>query len=270
MNKQEIEQALRRATDQLPATNYEHAAHASVQRMEVHDHITCQSPVPRGPRRLIPLAAACLLLLICAGGWYYTRFIMVYSTVCLNVNPSFTITLNRKDEVLDVEAHNDEAEVLLQGRSYRSWTLNATLEFLADDMVGRGYLTSPQDTVRVSVESRSEDRATVLRIETEAFFAWRLERLAQPVWPAEPSPAPEPSPVPPYGDEPSGQERITPEEAKAVIRAKAPGVEFHEVKLDQDDHGAWIYEMECYVGREKYDAEVDAVSGALLQWEWDD
>ncbi|NCB63200.1 MAG: hypothetical protein EOM52_06230 [Clostridia bacterium] len=249
MKKQEIEQALRRASDQLPRANYERAAHTPVQRMEVHDYITRQTPTPRRPRRLIPLAAAaCLLLLICGGGWYYNQFMMVYSTLYLDINPSFAITLNREDKVLDVEAQNDDAAALLEGRSYRSWTLDATLGVLADDMAATGYLTSPQDTVSVSVESRSEDRAKVLKMETETFFAQRLDSSA----------------------ESAAQERITPEEAKNAIWAKEPSARIHEAKLDQNDDGVWVYEIECYVGEEKYDAEVDAMSGALLLWTPDD
>ena len=67
---------------------------------------------------------------------------------------------------------------------------------------------------------------------------------------------------------PSGY--ISQDKAKSIALERAglsdSSVTFYEVKLDYDD-GRAVYELEFKSGSMEYEAEIDAVSGAILDWD---
>lgn len=68
----------------------------------------------------------------------------------------------------------------------------------------------------------------------------------------------------------NGQAKITLDEAKAIALKKAGVNEneanFTKAKLDYDD-GRLYYEIDFKVDKVKYDAEIDAVTGEVVEWE---
>ncbi len=194
MSRKKLEHALCRAVEDLPQPGLDAVSGPPVVRMEVHDYITRPaSPDPRlRRRRLASLAAAVCLLAVIAGAAVWTQFFQIYSTVELSVNPHFSIRLNRRDQVRAVDGVNGDAQALLEGRSYRGWTLEATVNSLMDELALKGYLTSPQDQVDVLAASKALPHAQKLREEVEALVAAKLSGLDAP----EPEPAPSPEPTP--------------------------------------------------------------------------
>lgn len=194
MSRKKLEHALCRAVEDLPRPGLDAVSGPPVVRMEVHDYITRPaSPDPRlRRRRLASLAAAVCLLAVIAGAAVWTQFFQIYSTVELSVNPHFSIRLNRRDQVRAVDGVNGDAQALLEGRSYRGWTLEATVNSLMDELALKGYLTSPQDQVDVLAASKALPHAQKLREEVEALVAAKLSGLDAP----EPEPAPSPEPTP--------------------------------------------------------------------------
>ena len=194
MSRKKLEHALCRAVEDLPQPGLDAVSGPPVVRMEVHDYITRPaSPDPRlRRRRLASLAAAVCLLAVIAGAAVWTQFFQIYSTVELSVNPHFSIRLNRRDQVRAVDGVNGDAQALLEGRSYRGWTLEATVDSLMDELALKGYLTSPQDQVDVLAASKALPHAQKLREEVEALVAAKLSGLDAP----EPEPAPSPEPIP--------------------------------------------------------------------------
>ena len=194
MSRKKLEHALYRAVEDLPRPGLDAVSGPPVVRMEVHDYITRPaSPDPRlRRRRLASLAAAVCLLAVIAGAAVWTQFFQIYSTVELSVNPHFSIRLNRRDQVRAVDGVNGDAQALLEGRSYRGWTLEATVNSLMDELALKGYLTSPQDQVDVLAASKALPHAQKLREEVEALVAAKLSGLDAP----EPEPAPSPEPTP--------------------------------------------------------------------------
>ena len=186
--KRKIETSLRRAMDQLPQPDYWTVAEAPVQKMEVHDYVTRQDVSVRPVRRrALPLALAACALALAVGLYSYFRFFQIYSVVDLTVNPSFALALNRGDQVRNVTALNGDAEAILEGRSYRGWTLEATVENLLDGLAAQGYLTSADDAVDVAVNSKDADHGRALRETVERCVAEKLSGFSQPDVPA-PSP----------------------------------------------------------------------------------
>ena len=177
--KEKIEASLRRAAEQLPQPDFKAVADTPVQPLEVHDYVTRQEPLPRR-RPFRPAAALALCVLaLCVGLWSYFQFFQVYSVVDLRVNPAFAIELDRRDQVKGVNALNEDAQPILEGRSYRGWSLEATVEALLDDLWAGGYLDGGDAQVDVAVNSKSADHGRVLREEVEALIDAKLSSLTE-------------------------------------------------------------------------------------------
>ena len=297
--KRKIETSLRRAMDQLPQPDYWTVAEAPVQKMEVHDYVTRQDVSVRPVRRrALPLALAACALALAVGLYSYCRFFQNYSVVDLTVNPSFALALNRGDQVRNVTALNGDAEAILEGRSYRGWTLEATVENLLDGLAAQGYLTSADDAVDVAVNSKDADHGRALRETVERCVAEKLSGFSQPDVPAPsptsgtvatpvptpiatpystpvptpaatpvPTPAPTPAPTPTPSPQPT--DPLSEEAVGDILRQRLPEAVLKELELDEDD-GRWIYEAKLRHGDLKYEIELDAFTGEILKWEEDD
>ena len=297
--KRKIETSLRRAMDQLPQPDYWTVAEAPVQKMEVHDYVTRQDVSVRPVRRrALPLALAACALALAVGLYSYFRFFQIYSVVDLTVNPSFALALNRGDQVRNVTALNGDAEAILEGRSYRGWTLEATVENLLDGLAAQGYLTSADDAVDVAVNSKDADHGRALRETVERCVAEKLSGFSQPDVPAPsptsgtvatpvptpiatpystpvptpaatpvPTPAPTPAPTPTPSPQPT--DPLSEAAVGDILRQRLPEAVLKELELDEDD-GRWIYEAKLRHGDLKYEIELDAFTGEILKWEEDD
>lgn len=297
--KRKIETSLRRAMDQLPQPDYWTVAEAPVQKMEVHDYVTRQDVSVRPVRRrALPLALAACALALAVGLYSYFRFFQIYSVVDLTVNPSFALALNRGNQVRNVTALNGDAEAILEGRSYRGWTLEATVENLLDGLAAQGYLTSADDAVDVAVNSKDADHGRALRETVERCVAEKLSGFSQPDVPAPsptsgtvatpvptpiatpystpvptpaatpvPTPAPTPAPTPTPSPQPT--DPLSEEAVGDILRQRLPEAVLKELELDEDD-GRWIYEAKLRHGDLKYEIELDAFTGEILKWEEDD
>ena len=180
--KEKIEASLRRAAEQLPQPDFKAVADTPVQPLEVHDYVTRQEPLPRRrPFRPAAAALALCVLALCVGLWSYFQFFQVYSVVDLRVNPAFAIELDRRDQVKAVNALSEDAGPILEGRSYRGWSLDATVEALLDDLWAGGYLDGGGAQVDVAVNSKSADHGRVLREEVEALIDAKLSSLTEGV-----------------------------------------------------------------------------------------
>lgn len=288
--KDKIETSLRRAAEQLPQPDFQAMADTPVQPLEVHDYVTRQEFLP--PRRRFPPAAAVLVvcvLALCAGLWAYFQFFQVYSVVDLRVNPAFAIELDRRDQVKAVNPLSEDAQPILEGRSYRGWDLETTVEALLDDLWSGGYLDDGAQ-VDVAVNSKSADHGRDLREDVEEIIAEKLAELSAggalpsgnstpvPTTPASTAPvseAPAVSAAPgtatavPSAPQASFDGVLSWTEVQAIVTARLPGASFEEIQLDEDD-GRKIYEVKFWdTAGVEYEADLDALTGEILKWEKD-
>lgn len=163
--RRKILESLRRSANKLPQANFNAIRDADVAPMEKHDYITRQAEEkPRRPMRRLALAAVCMVCLLAvalSGGWYW-QYGMVDSVVDIDLNPSYDITLNRQGQILEIKPMNEEAQQVLQGRSYKGWDIEEAVFTLFSDLPQHGFLESGTPTVLVSVSGRNEAQAIQL------------------------------------------------------------------------------------------------------------
>ncbi len=126
--------------------------------------------------RRLAIGFMCIAVLICGGiGIYgYNANHAVASEISFDVNPSMTMTVNKKERVLSVTANNADAERVLEGLDFSGSTYEVAVNAIIGSMLRTGYLSELSNSVLVSVKdgnaARSKDIETKLFEEIERIF----------------------------------------------------------------------------------------------------
>ena len=93
---------------------------------------------------------------------YKTNY-AVASVVALDVNPSIEIKVNEKEVVLDVEAKNEDAEIVIGEMDFKGNNLDVTVNALIGSMLRNGYINELANSILISVDSKNTDKAVVIQ-----------------------------------------------------------------------------------------------------------
>ena len=134
--------------------------------------LTAQGSAPgRKRRRWAPLAvAACLVLAIAGGGagYVYQLDHAVASVVCLDVNPSVELTVNRNETVLSAVPANADAEVILNGMDLTGAKVDVAMNAIVGAMLTNGYVDELANSILITVEDDDAQRGARLQQELTA------------------------------------------------------------------------------------------------------
>ncbi len=110
------------------------------------------------------LSALCpaVICLFVVGLFYYNNHYVVQNTVAIDVNPSLELKINKKNEVIEVVANNDDAQNVLQGMNLKGSDINVAVNALIGSMVQLGYLDDVANSILISVDGTNSD---ALRLE---------------------------------------------------------------------------------------------------------
>ena len=276
LTDQEVEYMLAKAVVQQVPDIYQQASSAPVTPLTMVDEIVPRQ-FPRRKLRWQRLAAACVLLVLCAGGIFSWLWFSTKAVVSIEVNPSVALSLNRFEYVIDTQAGNTDGADVLDDLSLKNLKLSTALDALMGAMSRKGYLT---DDVQISVfvdgsdddfnrELYDEITDDLAHLAPDAVTQVGESAVAQPntQQPAEQQTTEQAS-----GQQPQQSAAITEEQAKEIA-ANHAGVAladatFHSVSLDRDD-GRQVYDVEFYSGSTEYDYEIDAATGDILSYDYD-
>lgn len=118
--------------------------------------------------RWAPLAAVAAALALCVSVFGFNVWkagSAVDSVVMLDVNPSISLTLNTREEVISANALNEEAQVVLGDMDLRGTDLNVAVNAIIGSMLQNGYLSDLQNSILVSVENADAQRSAQLQAE---------------------------------------------------------------------------------------------------------
>lgn len=116
------------------------------------------------PKRLAGIAAAFVLLIGGITGFqvYQTNY-AVASLISLDVNPSIEIQVNEKEQVLAVNARNEDAKTVVGDMNFKGSTLDVTINALIGSMLRNGYLNEMANSILVSVDNQDPVKGTELQ-----------------------------------------------------------------------------------------------------------
>lgn len=159
MNRQQIKASLKSAVWNLTPDVLERIDLSAPQEQE-----TNTKPLFAVRRRMIAaMAAACLCMIILAGGSYTYQNGKVDSVIGIDVNPSVELSVNKKNRVLEAAALNEAAAKILQDMDLKGVDLNVAVNAVIGSMVTHGYLDDLDNAILVTVSNDSISKATNLR-----------------------------------------------------------------------------------------------------------
>lgn len=79
----------------------------------------------------------------------------INATICLDVNPSVEIAVDKSETVVNVTADNKDGESILNGQDFKGDSLSDTVETLVNRMVDEDYISNLKNSVLVSVASEN-------------------------------------------------------------------------------------------------------------------
>ncbi len=305
LTDQEVEYMLAKAVVQQVPDIYQQASSAPITPLTVVDEIVPRQ-FPRQRLRWQRLAAACVLLVLCAGGIFSWLWFSTKAVVSIDVNPSVALSLNRFEYVIDTQAGNTDGAEVLDDLSLKNLKLSTALDALMGAMSRKGYLDdqaqisvfvdgSDDDFNRELYDEITDDLAhlapdAVTQVGESATNEQTTEQPAGNEQTTEqPSaeqtteqPATDQTTEQPAVEQPitgqTGEQQpqqsasITEEQAKEIAASHAgvalADITFHSVSLDRDD-GRRVYDVEFYSGSTEYDYEIDAATGDILSYDND-
>lgn len=292
LTDQEVEYMLAKAVVQQVPDIYQQASSAPITPLAVVDEIVPRQ-FPRQRLRWQRLAAACVLLVLCAGGIFSWLWFSTKAVVSIDVNPSVALSLNRFEYVIDTQAGNTDGAEVLDDLSLKNLKLSTALDALMGAMSRKGYLTddaqisvfvdgSDDDFNRELYDEITDDLAhlapdAVTQVGESATNEQTTEQPAGNEQTTEQPSAEQPvagqtTEQPVTGQQPQQSASITEEQAKEIAANHAgvavADLTFHSVSLEEDD-GRRVYDVEFYSGSTEYDYEIDAATGDILSYDND-
>lgn len=292
LTDQEVEYMLAKAVVQQVPDIYQQASSAPITPLTVVDEIVPRQ-FPRQRLRWQRLAAACVLLVLCAGGIFSWLWFSTKAVVSIDVNPSVALSLNRFEYVIDTQAGNTDGADVLDDLSLKNLKLSTALDALMGAMSRKGYLDdqaqisvfvdgSDDDFNRELYDEITEDLAhlapdAVTQVGESATNEQTTEQPAGNEQTTEQPSAEQPvagqtTEQPVTGQQPQQSASITEEQAKEIAANHAgvavADLTFHSVSLEEDD-GRRVYDVEFYSGSTEYDYEIDAATGDILSYDND-
>lgn len=79
----------------------------------------------------------------------------INATICLDVNPSVEIAVDKSETVVNVTADNRDGESIINGQDFKGDSLSDTVETLVNRMVDEDYISNLKNSVLVSVASQN-------------------------------------------------------------------------------------------------------------------
>ena len=111
-------------------------------------------------------AAACVLFAVgVVGVPYYGNNYVPDSHVDIDVNPGVEIVTNKKNKVLEVQSTNQDGASVIDGMDLKNTELKVAVNALIGSMVQKGYITSDNTGILVTVRNDNEDKANQVKAE---------------------------------------------------------------------------------------------------------
>lgn len=180
MNDREIEDRLKKIVDSAPVDLLDKIKAQSVPKMLRHDEITSQKKGRSILKKIIPMAAAAAVFIM-AGTWQY-QYRTPDSEIYMDINPSIELVTNRRNEVIDIRAGNEDGKELIRNLSFKGEDYMDVTEEILDLMILNGYLDETEGMMLLSVHNQNRSKENSQLTELDAFIhGYLTDRGIDPV-----------------------------------------------------------------------------------------
>lgn len=129
-----------------------------------------EGTAPAGAKKKIAAAVIAVLavcLIAAAAAFVWNEMFRVSSVVEIDVNPSIEIEVSKNDKVRDVDALNDDAEIIIGDMEFEGVDIDVAVNALVGSMIRHGYIDEANSSVLVSVRGKDGARSTALKTKVE-------------------------------------------------------------------------------------------------------
>lgn len=129
-----------------------------------------EGTAPAGAKKKIAAAVIAVLavcLIAAATAFVWNEMFRVSSVVEIDVNPSIEIEVSKNDKVRDVDALNDDAEIIIGDMEFEGVDIDVAVNALVGSMIRHGYIDEANSSVLVSVRGKDGARSTALKTKVE-------------------------------------------------------------------------------------------------------
>lgn len=85
------------------------------------------------------------------------------SVIMLDVNPSISLTVNKKEKIVNAEGLNEDGKAVLNGMDLDGVDMNVAVNAVVGSMMQKGYLSDLQNAILVSVENSDTAKSAELQ-----------------------------------------------------------------------------------------------------------
>lgn len=150
MNRRQIKNKINHSFEKATPDILESILNTEVKKMEKPDTIL-EKNIEKKKMNYFSYASICAVLILAIGIYSFTNYFQVASFISIDVNPSFEITTNKKEKVLNVKALNKDAVKVIEDMDLKGIQLNVAVNAIIGSMVKNGYVTQQNNTILVSV-----------------------------------------------------------------------------------------------------------------------
>lgn len=155
MKDNQILDSIKRSVDQAPIDILDNLKSHNVVKMMKHDDITRQE-TRRPMKRIVSFASIAAAFLLVFFNFQQLR--MPDSEIYLDVNPGIQITTNKRDEVIKLEAINQEAINIIEGIDYKGREIDDVTEEILDSLMEKSYIEFADEVMLLSVFNKDRDK----------------------------------------------------------------------------------------------------------------
>lgn len=131
-------------------------------KMLKHDEITRQDKKSM-PNRLFFAMASMAAIFLFAFFNYQFQYRIPDSVVFIDVNPSIKLVTNRKEQIIGLEALNQDAQSIISNLEYKGLDVDLITQKILNRLIEKGYLNNKNDVILVSVYNKDELRSQKLQ-----------------------------------------------------------------------------------------------------------
>ena len=115
------------------------------------------------PRLVGAFAMVMVMAFTFVGLTNYNSNYKVDTTIEFDVNPSIEIEVNKKEEIIKINALNEDAKKVLDDMDFKGVDLDIAVNAIIGSMLKNGYLTVDQNSILVSVKNDDKEKGEQLQ-----------------------------------------------------------------------------------------------------------